>query len=95
MCFLIHEGCTLLLISIASNSNLNIPYYLSCRNAKDLDCKNQERVTSSKSDQTDWIVSFSLCENCVFSNLQLNEMKWGTTKYQGIQNNLLASLQLN
>ena len=48
-----------------------------------------------KSDQTDWIVSFSLCENCVFSNLQLNEMKWGTTKYQGIQNNLLASLPLN
>ena len=47
-----------------------------------------------KSDQTDWIVSFSLFENCVFSNLQLNEMKWGTTKYQGIQNNLLASLPL-
>ena len=48
-----------------------------------------------KSDQTDWIVYFCLCENCLFSNLQLNEMKWETTKYQGIQNNLLASLPLN
>ena len=56
---------------------------------------NQEKLMSSKSDQTDWIVSFCLCENCLFSNLHLNEMKWGTTKYQGIQNNLLASLPLN
>ena len=48
-----------------------------------------------KSDQTDWIVSFCFCENCLFSNLKLNKMTWGTTKYQGIQNDLLASAPLN
>ena len=35
----------MLLISIASNSNLNIPHCLSCRNEEDLDGKYQPRDT--------------------------------------------------